>query len=295
MNKILSQTAWASTVRRGEKPTQSDLRDHLLAVHSLNAGFTESCAMRCRNNDGRNTYEWLADVIDPAAHRSLMDLACGSGPLIALCHQRHGSALDLAGVDMSADELQLLRDRLPDGAATLHHGMAQDLGAFPPGSVDVVLCHWALTLMDPVEPVLTEVNRILARGGVFAAVVDGDMNADDLYRAVHDIIHTWVTREFPHYDEFGIGDVRIRQRSMLAPMVQSAFADAEVSVDQDVFELQAGNDVLAREAAGFFYSSFVLSAPAHAGMLAELEAMFAARGASRFSMPVNRLVVRNRP
>lgn len=294
MNQILSQTAWASTVRRGEKPTQIDLREHLLAVHSLNAGFTESCAMRCRNADGLNTYSWLADVIDPAVHRSVLDLACGSGPLIALCHERHGGKIALAGVDMSADELRLLRDRLPEGAASLHHGMAQDLDAFATASVDVVLCHWALTLMDPVEPVLTEIDRILAKGGVFAAVVDGDMNGDDLYRAVHDIIHAWVTREFPRYDEFGIGDVRIRQRSMLAPMVERAFADADVSVDEGVFALEAPSQVLAREASGFFYSSFVLSPPAHAAMLAELETLFAGKGASRFSMPVNRLVVRRR-
>ena len=40
-------------------------------------------------------------------------------------------------------------------------------------SKDVIFCHWALTLMDPVIPVLKTIKRILKKHGVFSAIVDG--------------------------------------------------------------------------------------------------------------------------
>lgn len=294
MNEILSRTAWANTVRRGHRPTQAQLRDHLLTVHRLNAGFTEACAQRCRDGEGRNSYEWLADVIDPSVHRTVLDLACGSGPLIALCHERHGDRLEIAGVDMSLDELRIARARVAGTPVRLHHGMAQDLGAVGTSGVDVVLCHWALTLMDPVEPVLREVDRLMAPGGVFAAIVDGDRHSDPTYRAADELVHEWVRREFPHYDAFGLGDPRVRERATLERMARDIFSADEVAIDEGVFTLEADGAALAREAAGFFYASFVLSPAAHGAMLSALTALLSDGGAAqgRFSMPVNRLVVR---
>ncbi len=37
-------------------------------------------------------------------------------------------------------------------------------------SADAVLCHMALMLMLPIEPVIGEIHRVLAPGGIFAAV-----------------------------------------------------------------------------------------------------------------------------
>jgi SAM-dependent methyltransferase len=293
MNELPSRTAWAQTVRRGAQPTALELRDHLLTVHKANAGFTESCARRCRDSLGRNSYEWLADVVDPAVHRSVLDLACGSGPLIEHCFARFGGDMSLTGVDMSADELALARARLGNGSVRFHQGFAQALDVFAPASVDVVLCHWALTLMDPVEPVLTEARRLLRDGGVFAAIVDGDTQADPSYSAVNDVVYRWVQREFPRYGEVELGDPRVRRAGDLADLARRAFGTDAVAIDAGVFVLEGESEAIAREAAGFFYSSFVLSPEAHAAMLEELSTLLCgADGSGRFSMPVNRLVVR---
>jgi hypothetical protein len=53
--------------------------------------------------------------------------------------------------------------------------------------------------------------------------------------------------------------------------------------------------LLARETAGFFYASFVLSVTERQEMLNELENYFFANmenGKSYFSMPINQLVIR---
>ena len=43
-------------------------------------------------------------------------------------------------------------------------------------SKDVIFCHWALTLMDPVISVLKTIKRIL-KNRVFSAIVDGDSHS----------------------------------------------------------------------------------------------------------------------
>ncbi|MEO1205695.1 MAG: class I SAM-dependent methyltransferase [Pseudomonadota bacterium] len=287
-------TRWTQSLRRGEQPSHENLCDHLKAVHRDNAGFTESCASQCRDHEGRNSYELLADCIDPERHQTVLDLGCGSGVLLEICDQRFGSRLKLMGVDMSAEELALARARLPDASIGLHEGVAQSLPFIADASIDVVLCHWALTLMDDVPLVLAEVKRVLKPGGVFAAIVDGDASTAPGYADIHDLIYRAVQREYPDYGAIDLGDRRVRTAQALMALAAASFAGDEVRIKPAVLRLSATSDVLAREAAGFFYASFVLSPEFHQQMLEDLEAFFAGQGSagrSRFSMPVNKLVV----
>ena len=286
-------TDWMRCLARGEAPDGASLRAHLQAVHSVNAGFTESCASRCRDREGRSSYAWLAEVLDPPRHRDVLDLACGSGPLLALVHERHGARLRLTGVDMCPDELALARARLRDAKLVLHRGLAQRMAFLPDASQDAVLCHWALTLMDPVAPVLQEVRRVLRGGGVFAAIVDGEMDTAPGYRAVHDLIYGWVQRSYPAYGRYDLGDARVRNTDALIDLAHSTFGGAAVRVEPSVLLLRDEPCALAREAAGFFYAAFVLSPEDQAAMLTELAALLRAQGGDRptFAMPINRLLV----
>ncbi len=101
-------------------------------------------------------------------------------------------------------------------------------------------------------------------------------------------------QEYPSYGAVDMGDARVRTTAALAALMQEFFDGAQVAIEPAVVSLRAAPDLLAREAAGFFYASFVLLAPAHTQMLRELEALFTAQGLdgrSRFAMPINRLVV----
>ncbi|MFT7571497.1 MAG: SAM-dependent methyltransferase [Paracoccaceae bacterium] len=291
-------SAWTRQVESGQQPDSADLQDHLAAVHDNNAGFTETCAWNCRDAAGKNSYQLLADIVDPERHSSVLDLACGSGVLLDLCHQRFGTELALSGMDMSDAELRLANERLADTDIKLHQGMAQDLNFIADASVDVILCHWALTLMDPVAPVLATIKRVLRENGVFAAIIDGDTETAPGYREVHDIIYACARREYPDYGAIELGDPRVRTAAALQELAANTFVGADIDITPAVLSLDAAPDILAREAAGFFYASFVLSAAGHRQMLIELERHFEAYlqdGASCFTLPVNRLVVRQNP
>ena len=192
MNELTNVvSAWTHRVKNGEQPNSDDLLDHLANIHKNNAGFTESLAWNCRDAQGKNSYEILANMIDHRHHTSVLDLACGSGVLLDLCNQRFGEKLSYFGVDSSDAELELARKRLGSTKTRLSRCMAQDLSFIADESIDIILCHWALTLMDPVVPVLETVKRVLKARGVFSAIIDGDANNESNYSDVNDIIYAY--------------------------------------------------------------------------------------------------------
>lgn len=295
--KINFKSSWTQSLMRGEQPSYADLREHLMIIHKTHAGFTESCAARCRDKFGRNSYEFLADILNPSRHQNVLDLACGSGVLLEICHRRCGSSVILNGLDMSIEELGLARKRNPNPAIKLHQGVAQKLDSFADGTFDIVLCHWALTLMDQVPEVLHEVSRVLKPDGIFAAIVDGDPLTAPGYAEIHKVIYDLVQREHPNYGKVDLGDPRVRASEDLRQLAFESFKDAMVDVEPAVFDLYATPKILAREVAGFFYASFVVSTSSHRQMLLKLEDLFAQQKKienTRFALPVNRLVVRQR-
>jgi ubiquinone/menaquinone biosynthesis C-methylase UbiE len=250
--------------------------------------------MRCRDPAGQTSYEWLAEAVDGDRHRVMLDVACGSGPLLQLCHDTLPGGLRLIGVDMSPDELTLARKRLPPGRVELIEAEAQKLDFLQDESVDVALCHWALTLMDPVIPVLTEMARVVAPGGRFAALVDGPMDAAPGYEAVHDLIYSHVQARLPDYGLRDLGDPRVRDAKSLVTLVEEAFPGSSVRVETRVVSMSGPARTVAEEASGFFYAAFVLSSSAREQMLEDLARLLAGQSsgpATTFNMPVNRIVV----
>ena len=291
------KSAWTRQIESGQQPSSSALRDHLDAVHDNNAGFTEEFAWNCRDANGKNSYELLADIVDQKYHSHVLDLGCGSGVLLDLCNQNFGAELLLSGVDLNGSELQLARKRLAHTNTKFYQGAAQNLDYLADSSFDVIFCHWALTLMDPVEQVLATTKRILKERGIFAAIIDGDSKSAPGYLEVHDIIYDHVQRKYPDYGVYELGDSRVRTADQLQKLTTETFEDFDVNITPITLNFNAAPSILAREAAGFFYASFVLSPSDLSVMLSELEKYFITKqqdGFSNFTMPVNRLVVRGR-
>jgi SAM-dependent methyltransferase len=286
---------WIDQVETGQQPDGNELMDHLNDIHDKNAGFTENIAWNSRDIDGKNSYELLADVIDQKHHSKILDLACGSGVLLDLCDKRFNKSLNLSGVDINSAELNLARERLCHTNIKLYESMAQNLNFFSDTSVDVILCHWALTLMDPVIPVFSAVNRLLIKGGVFAAITDGDVNNSSSYHEIHNIIYECVQQELPNYGKIEIGDPRVRTVDGLNELVTKTFIDPKITITPHLLSFYASPNILAQEVAGFFYASFVLSPKGKSKMLVKLEKFFSEQtnnGDSCFKMPINRLIVR---
>ena len=160
-----------------------------------------------------------------------------------------------------------------------------------------LFCHWALTLMDPVEQALATTKRLLKEKGIFAAIIDGDPKTAPGYLEVHDIIYEHVQCKYPNYGVFELGDPRVRTAEGLQKLTAETFVDSDINITPITLSFNGAPSALARGAAGFFYASFVLSPADFTHMLNSLEKYFIANqqdGISCFTMPVNSLVVRER-
>ena len=296
-NQTVLNSTWTESLANNQQPDGKALLAHLRTVHKNNAGFTEKCPSICRDKAGRNSYEWLAEIVPNTDGIRVLDLACGSGPLLKILYDRNKN-LRLKGVDMCPEELALAKARLPEGVVDLFELKAQNLTAIDDNSIDVVLCHWALTLMKPITPVLNEVSRILSSGGRFAALVDGPMNAAPKYSDVHNLIYRFVQAKLPKYGEIDLGDPRIRSTDRSKNLLHEAFPDAKVNIETSVVFMEGPVTEVAETAAGFFYASFILPTETRRMMLSELSNVLAISKESedpkrqgRFSMPINRLVI----
>ena len=288
---------WTDSLARNLHPDGNALIDHLRTVHQEHTGFTEACASSCRDEAGRNSYEWLAELVPDNESLRVLDLACGSGPLLKILFDRNKN-LNLKGIDMCPEELALAKTRLINSGVNLIESKAQNLTAINDNSIDIVLCHWALTLMDPIAPVLDEVRRVLTSEGRFAALVDGPMNAAPGYTEVHDLIYSYVQEVIPSYGEIDLGDPRIRGSESLSNLVHKAFPEANVTIETNVVSMEGPVTQVAEIAAGFFYAAFVLKPEKRKLMITSLSNLLAiskestdAERQGRFSMPISRLLV----
>ena len=288
---------WTDSLARNLYPDGNALVDHLRTVHQEHTGFTEACASSCRDETGRNSYEWLAELVPDNESLRVLDLACGSGPLLKILFDRNKN-LNLKGIDMCPEELALAKTRLINSGVNLIESKAQNLTAINDNSIDIVLCHWALTLMDPIGPVLDEVRRVLTSEGRFAALVDGPMNAAPGYTEVHDLIYSYVQEEIPSYGEIDLGDPRIRGSESLSNLVHKTFPEANVTIETKVVSMEGPVTQVAEIAAGFFYAAFVLKPEKRKLMITSLSNLLAISKEStdgerqgRFSMPISRLLV----
>ena len=288
---------WTDSLARNLCPDGNALVDHLRTVHQEHTGFTEACASSCRDETGRNSYEWLAELVPDNEGLRVLDLACGSGPLLKILFDRNKN-LNLKGIDMCPEELALAKTRLINTGVNLIESKAQNLTAINDNSIDIVLCHWALTLMDPIGPVLDEVRRVLTPEGRFAALVDGPMNTAPGYSEVHDLIYSYVQEEIPSYGEIDLGDPRIRGSESLSNLVHKTFPEAYVTIETNVVSMEGPVTQVAEIAAGFFYAAFVLKPEKRKLMITSLSNLLAiskestdAERQGRFSMPISRLLV----
>lgn len=134
--------------------------EYIAGYHDANPGITEDLLAGAHDGAGRSPYDWLVEAV-PAGAGTVVDLACGSGPV---GRRLAGAAgVRVVGVDRSAGELARaggLRARAEAAALPLAGGCA---GA--------VAASMALMLLSPLEAVLAEVARVLAPGATFVATV----------------------------------------------------------------------------------------------------------------------------
>ncbi|MBB3258404.1 SAM-dependent methyltransferase [Paraburkholderia bannensis] len=207
---------------------------YLKDFHRRRAGATRraygNLPARSAQAEYPSSYHALANrVPNEAISRTVLDLACGDGPLLKILNDRGHAATRLIGIDMSDGELSAARRILPREIRLLNE-RAQEL-SFESGSVDYVLSHMALMLMDDIEQVVREIRRVLREGGSFAAIVGRTFLTGKVGEVFLDIFKPIAKTQL---EQLRLGDTRTRSevgwQELLKPdFVDVAFEDIEIN------------------------------------------------------------------
>jgi SAM-dependent methyltransferase len=157
----------------------ADPDEFLIAFHRAYPGCTATAFSRGRCDDGRSSYDLLADCVADRSGR-VLDLACGDGYLIERILATGRAAESVVGVDMSDGELTAARARPTLEGVELICARAQDI-PLDDASVGAVVSHMAFMLMSDVERVVAEIGRVLEPGGELVTVVGGGPKAGDAF------------------------------------------------------------------------------------------------------------------
>jgi ubiquinone/menaquinone biosynthesis C-methylase UbiE len=198
-------------------PTESYLR----AWHSRHADASSLFA-DAHDANGLSSYQRLARLA--TADASVLDLACGSGVLLGLIRESAPRAA-LVGIDFTMEELRLARGRVPDAHLSCASAQALPLSD---ASVELVVCHMALMLMDDADRVLAEVRRVLREGGTFSAVTNRPMVADEIGRTVLRALRPLGDASDAHLRTPPLGDVRTYEGAALSELAGAHFATVSV-------------------------------------------------------------------
>ena len=95
------------------------------------------------------------------AGRRILDAGCGSGPLLAVLHERGAI---VTGFDMSTGMVELARRRLGDDADLMVAVLGSPL-PFPDAAFDDVTASLVLHYLEDWGPALAELRRVLKPGG----------------------------------------------------------------------------------------------------------------------------------
>ncbi|SED58780.1 Ubiquinone/menaquinone biosynthesis C-methylase UbiE [Streptomyces sp. 2131.1] len=213
--------------------------------------------------DGRTGYQVLAAQV--AGARRVLDLGCADGALLEVLGA--AGAEELAGIDLSDQELELARARPALRGADLRQGRAQEL-PFADGSFDAVVSHMALMLMHDVDRVAAEAARVLVPGGRFAVAVGGGPVEGEALSLFLDLARPYFKAAPPERSLPRLGNPKVRKRETLDELLGPA-GFAPVSWDTVVLDMGGTPEEVWASNAGGLYDMVALDEEETARLRAE--------------------------
>jgi len=112
---------------------------------------------------------WIVERVISPTRKTFVDLGCGPGAVTQLIVDRLGRRADarVIGVDPSASALERARTAIKGRVAEFVEGSAEWLSHLVPSADAVIFCN-AIHLVPDKAKVLSEIRKVLKRGGVLA-------------------------------------------------------------------------------------------------------------------------------
>ena len=231
----------------------------LMSTHDAIPGITENVLSSGKTPDGRSSYEVLADAALLRPGMTVIDLACGSGPLLALVSSRIGPSGHAFGIDLNGSELALAEKRLRSCGNVEFRRESADSLSVPDSSADAVLCHMALMLFQPPDPVLSEIARTLRPGGILAGVLPGLNGGNALFSALRETLSETVGKDVPAERRLALGNRETGNALLLKDLLSKTghFEDSLRVVDFEVVFRDVPESLSERFLPFFYYTALL--------------------------------------
>ncbi len=201
-----NQDGLLARVLRGDSAERHHWDEYYRTFHAMRPRTTSTYAGRLRTEDAKSSYDVLADALAPV--RSVLDIGCGDGVLLAAIHERFPSAV-LSGVDLGEVDLEFARERLhnvPIGTLAVENAL--DL-PFGDESFDAVVSHMVFMLIPELDDVLRQARRVLKEDGTVAFVVGDPAATEGHMRRFFTSVNEAIRTEHPKFTPLNPADPRI--------------------------------------------------------------------------------------
>lgn len=232
----------------------ADNNSFIMDVHTVQPGLTERSIGAARTKDGLSSYEVLCNFANPLSGMTVVDLACGNGPMCEILVSRVGGHGHVIGVDLNESELKIASKRLSFFKNCCFLQEPADRLSIRNDSIDMVFCHMAFMLFTPLKPVLSEIARILKSGAVFAAVLPTLRKPTDLFRNCISTMNSVLQAENHPIDALSHGTVKMNSPSDLKQVFSDSgqFQDDILIYDVDAYVTDTPESLARRIPPGFY-------------------------------------------
>lgn len=258
-------------LKTGDGASGEKFRKLIAEFHEELPGITEETWGTFRTKDAVTSYSHLIDSVPLADGMTILDLACGNGPLIQELLKRH-SPSKVYGVDLALAEIEAAKQRIHHPTVSFIQASADRL-PISDASVDVVFCHMAFMLFKPIEPVLRELARILKPGGVLAAVV-GTGTGQGVYSEAMTYLKQAIQEEAPEWGQVGMGDPRAYSQEGIRSLFSASEGFCTPRVEPYFLYSEGKPTEVAKLLPKSFYSTDLLAPARRTELEKQLEQLF---------------------
>ncbi len=201
-------------LRANAIPTASDWEAHLIGAHKIAPQMTPMAFANYRNHEALNSYQILARVALLNTFNDCLDLGCGDGHFLNYLLPKLQQGSHYVGVDMGPTELAIAQKTFNDTRLRFILARAQEL-PLENNSIDLVVSHMVIMLMDDLDSLAQELGRILRKNGRFVAVYGAPAIESPKWQFIRKIAFDIIERELPLVRSLHTGDSRIYSREGL--------------------------------------------------------------------------------
>ena len=156
----------------------------------------------------------MAGRLDPARHRNVLEIACGTGIVTRRVRDRLSPEARLVATDLNPAMLAVAQTKFtPEENMDWREADALAL-PFPDSSFDAAFCQFGVMFFPDKEASMRETYRVLSSGGVFLFNVWNSLAQNPAARLAHETIASFFDRDPPTFYQtpFGFHDSAVIQQ-----------------------------------------------------------------------------------